>query len=217
LLLSKRRQSEPSKAKRSLPSIGKAADSGKAKTVSARRTTGGTIKVGALSYRTPEGFISASDADASKLKVQVESSIRETAMRYRRDTNNAAELYRIDSFRAFQLPGKDGWVASYMMHIPPQKDYLSTLEKEQQQKIQWGIDKGWVTRVFEQGRIQINGADILKVDTALRDGRRTIGFYCWTEKDPGGVAQISIVIKPGRYKPNAGKIETLIESIHHDK
>jgi hypothetical protein len=179
----------------------------------AQENAGRVISIGQLSFLLPDGLDPVSNTEAGAMKSQIASSEKEKARMYQRDTKNMQASTRIESFQAFQLPNKGGWVISYIRRMEPQKDYLSVLENDQKKKIEWGKRKGMITKVFAEGRAHINGGDIVEVDNEMRDGHRVIGLYHWSPTDPGAVAQISILIKPGLYDLHAKKIVALIDSL----
>ena len=51
------------------------------------------------------------------------------------------------------------------------------MEKEQEQKLSWGKQQGIVTRVIEHGLSKIDGSEVVKVDSEMREGARTVGIY----------------------------------------
>ena len=88
-----------------------------------------------------------------------------------------------------------------------------SMEKEQEQKLSWGKQQGIVTRVIEHGLTKIDGSDVVKVDSEMREGARTIGIYHWSPKDPSNVDTVQVVINPGHYLRIAPTLNTVVASL----
>ncbi len=122
-------------------------------------------------------------------------------------------LLDIQSFKAIRLPESSGWLLVYTMMIPPQSNYLKTIENEQEQKLSWGKEQGIVTRVIEHGRSKVGSADVIKVDIEMRQGARSVGIFYWSPTDQDHLGIISVIVNPGHYNSIKSGLDGVIASL----
>ena len=156
------------------------------------------VTAGVFTFEVPLEWEVATGALERQAKREVEVSVRQMLNAYG-GTGSSQSLLGIQNFKAVRMPNQAGWFIAYTVRIPPQQDYLATMEKEQEQKLSWGKQQGMVTRVIEHGRQKIGDAEVVKLDSEMRQGARTMGVYYWSAAEPGLVGTITVVVNPGHY------------------
>lgn len=185
--------------------------SGVPKAASSRRVTAGMF-----TFEVPSDWEVLSGSEERQAKREIEASVKQMLDRY---TGSSADrsLLGIQSLKAVRMPSRAGWFIAYTTRIPPQQNYLATIEQEQEQKLLWGKQQGIVTRVVEHGRSKVGDADVIKVDSEMRQGARTIGIYHWSLTDPGNVGTITVVVNPGYYSGIRSALDAVMASLQIEK
>lgn len=171
-------------------------------------TANNSVKVGMFMFKVPPDWEVLSGNEEMKARREIEASVSKMLESYS-VVDSDKSMLGIQEFKAVRISDGAGWFIVYNTRIPPQKNYLLTMEKEQEQKLSWGKQQGIVTRVIEHGLTKIDGSEVVKVDSEMREGARTIGIYHWLPTDPGNVDTVQIVVNPGHYD----RIETTLNTV----
>ena len=171
------------------------------------------ISVGVFTFEVPSEWQIVSGSEERSAKKEVAASVRQMIESFQNNSGSGQGLLGIQEFRAIKLPDGAGWFIAYTIRMPPQRDYLATMELDQKQKISWGKKQGVVTRVNEHVRTSIGDADIIKMDTQMRGGARNLGIYYWSPSEPGLVATISVVVNPGNYNNIQSSLDGVFSSL----
>ena len=157
------------------------------------------VNAGVFTLEAPSGWALLSGAKEKSARREIEASTQQMISEYSSNSGGDKGGLGLEAFKAVRMPKDAGWLMVYTMRIPPEANYLATMEKDQAEKISWGMNKGLVTRIHGQGRKTINGKEVLWIDLEMRGDARTIAIYYWAEADPGLVGTISATVNPGTY------------------
>ncbi len=172
-----------------------------------------SLTVGVFTFDVPSGWEAVSGSDRQAAKREVEAGVTEMVRRFESAGQPRQGDHGIEAFEAIRMPNRVGWLIAYTVRIPPQTDYLTIMEKDQEQKLAWGREQGIVARVIERGRVSIGSVQVLKVDIEMRQGARSIGIYHWSPKEPGLVGTISVVVNPGGSDDIEKELQAILESL----
>ena len=171
-------------------------------------TVNSSVTAGIFTFKVPPDWKVLSGNEEMKAKREIEASVSKMLESYSGIASDKS-MFGIQEFKAVRIPDGVGWFIAYSTRIPPQRNYLLTMEKEQEQKLSWGKQQGIVNRVIEHGLTKIDGSEVVKVDSEMREGARTIGIYHWLPTDPGNVGTVQVVVNPGHYD----RIETTLNTV----
>ena len=176
-------------------------------------TQDGPLSVGMFSFTLPPEWELASAADQRSAKREVEAGVQQMIESYSGGEDQNAGFLGIDAFKAVRLPRGGGWFIVYSVRIPPQQDYLDTLDQDQREKLEWGKRQGVVVDVVEHRVVTLGSKDAMKVDAIMRQGARSVSWYYWTAEHPGQLGTISVVVNPGHYEAISGQLDEVIASM----
>jgi len=189
-------------------------DGGNSPTLSNIAGSQSRLTVGVFAFDVPSQWQVLSGADEQTAKRQIEASTQQTAKQYGASTGQQQDSLGIQSFKALRLPSSSGWFIVYTSRMPPQSDYLTTMERDQGPKIAWGRQQGTITNVVSNGRAKVGGSDVIKTEFETKDGSRLLSIYYWSAKDPGVIGTISVVVSPGRYESVKASVDAALNSLH---
>ncbi len=155
------------------------------------------LQVGVFTFKVPAAWEVVSGREEREAKREIESGVQQMIDRYRSGSGSLQGFKGIEVFKAVRMPNGAGWFMAYTIRIPPQQDYMTTMEKEQEQKIAWAKQQGMITNVVEFGRRKIGQSELIKVDAEMRGGARNITLSYWSVAEPSLVAQVNVLVNPG--------------------
>lgn len=171
------------------------------------------VRVGVFAFEVPFVWEVVSEAHGQTIKKEILKGVKQMIETVEQSSGSDQGLLGMQDFQAVKMPFGAGWFIAYTVQIPQQKDYLSTMEKDQEQKIAWGKSQGIITDVYYSGRCKIADTDVVKIDTAMGDGTHSIGFYYWSPSEPGLVGTISVIVNPGKYPEVNSALDSTFESL----
>ncbi|MDD4957694.1 MAG: hypothetical protein PHQ61_08665 [Candidatus Omnitrophica bacterium] len=164
-------------------------------------------------YDLPANWKITNGTEAEKFRKEIEATTKQMAQSYASDSGAYQAEVGIKAFKAIRLPEGSGWLLDYEVSISPQKDYLNRMVREQKEKIAWGKKQGIVTNVLEQGIVEINGTEVVKVELEMRQGYYNVLLYYWTQDRPDRVGTMNLLVNPGAYKRLKDDIDRLMNTL----
>jgi len=176
-------------------------------------SSGQPLTVGVFTFKVPVGWQVLSGPDEGAAKREIEKSVQQMITEFGRQSGSRQGLLGLEAFRAVRIAEKGGWFIVYTVRIPPQQDYLATMERDQREKLSWGQQQGIVTKINEHARRTMGDSEVIKVDTEMRGGGRNIGIYHWSPSERGLVGTITVTLDRGQYERVRSSLDTVMESI----
>ena len=171
------------------------------------------VGVGPLSLVFPAGAKRMASKEEQAARREIESGLREMLDRYAGSGSDMDEQLGIVDFTALTLPNGAGQLVAHSIRMPPEEDYLDTMEREQLEKLEWGQEQGIVTEVLSNRRINLDGDVALRVETMMGPGYRMIAIYHWSERDPGLTTALMAIVKPNKFEGVEESLEAALDSI----
>jgi len=173
----------------------------------------GQIQAGVFTFDIPAGWQTLSGGEERSARREIVASTEQMIKQYSGDSDADYGPLGVDEFKSIRMPGNVGWLIAYTMRIPPEQNYLQTMETQQAEKIDWGKGQGIVRRVIENKRTQIGDAEVIWLDMEMRGEARNLSIYYWAKEDPGLVGTIIVTVDPGEYENIKTDLDGILGSL----
>jgi len=171
------------------------------------------VSVGPLSFVMPAGARRMASSQEQAARREIATGVRQMLDRYSASGSDLGEKFGIEDFSALTLPAEAGQLVVHSIRMPPEENYLETMEREQQQKLDWGKEQGIISSVLGNRRIELDGDAALRVDTMMGHGYRMISIYHWSERDPGLTTAIMAIVVKDKFSKVEQPLEAALDSI----